>query len=66
MNFGVVAAKSILQTVVKAKESHEVKRFYAKWKEYINDINLNYYEIGTNSTGSKIQIIAETVTMSYY
>ena len=33
---------------------------------WIDNISLNYYEIETNSTGSKIQIVAEETYLSEY
>jgi hypothetical protein len=58
MNFGIVSPESILKAFSEGKENQTVKHFYSKWKGMINHIDLNYYEIETNSTNSKIRIIA--------
>ncbi len=59
MNFGVVSSESVFKGYSEGKENENVKSFYQKWKGMINDIDLNYYEIETNSTRSKIKIIAQ-------
>ncbi|KAF5038487.1 hypothetical protein DSECCO2_553780 [anaerobic digester metagenome] len=59
MNFGVVCPESILKAHSEGRESVLVKNFYQKWKGMINDIDLNFYEIETNTTRSKIKIIAQ-------
>jgi hypothetical protein len=59
MNFGIVSPESILKAYSEGKENETVKHFYSKWKGMINDVDLNYYEIETNSTSSKIRIIAQ-------
>ena len=61
MNFGVVASESIVKAISKGRDCIYVKDLYAKWKGMINDVDLNYYEIETNSTGSIIKIIAKEV-----
>ena len=61
MNFGVVASESIVKAISKGRDCIYVKELYAKWKGMINDVDLNYYEIETNSTGSIIKIIAKEV-----
>ncbi len=60
MNFGIVSPESILKAHAEGKENETVKRFYEKWKGMLNDVELNYYEIETNSTNSKIRIIAKS------
>ncbi|MFO7862441.1 MAG: hypothetical protein R6U85_00430 [Salinivirgaceae bacterium] len=59
MNFGIVSPESILKAYSEGGENEIVKSFYSKWKGMINDVDLNYYEIETNSTNSKIRIIAQ-------
>lgn len=64
MNFGIVAAESILKAVSKGRECAPVIECYNKWKGNIDNINLNYYEIETNTTGSIIKIIAEKLSIT--
>lgn len=59
MNFGIVSHESILKAFSEEKSNIEVKNLYLKWKGLIDDIDLNYYEIETNSTNSRIKIIAK-------
>ncbi|MFZ5431620.1 MAG: hypothetical protein ACOZDD_15430 [Bacteroidota bacterium] len=59
MNFGIVSPESILKAHAEGRENEMVKRFYEKWKGMLNNVELNYYEIETNSTNSKIRIIAQ-------
>jgi hypothetical protein len=63
MNFGVVSAESVFHAYSEGKENEIVKSFYLRWKGMINNIDLNYYEIETNSTKSKIRIIAKKFTI---
>ncbi|MBO4314371.1 MAG: hypothetical protein IKX24_00650 [Prevotella sp.] len=63
MNFGMVASESIVKAISKGRDCSYVKEIYAKWKGMINDVDLNYYEIETNSTGSIIKIIAKEVLL---
>ena len=59
MNFGIcVEAEAIYCARQEGKENEMVQNFYASWKGAFDAIPLNYYEIETNSTGSKIQIVA--------
>ena len=64
MNFGVVAAESIVKAISKGRDCIPVIECYNKWKGNIDNINLNYYEIETNSTGSTIRIIAEWLSIT--
>ena len=66
MNFGIVALESIYDASAEGRENACVKECYAKWNGWIDNISLNYYEIETNSTGSKIQIVAEEAYLSEY
>lgn len=59
MNFGVMSSESVFKAYSEGKENEIIKSFYHKWKGLINDIDLNFYEIETNSTRSKIKIIAQ-------
>lgn len=59
MNFGIVSPESIFKAYSEGKENEIVKRFYTKWEGMIDNIDLNFYEIETNSTNSKIRIIAQ-------
>ncbi len=63
MNFGVVALESIYSAFSEWRECEQVKDLYKKWDGFIDDINLNYYEIQTNSTGSLIKIISKGVCL---
>lgn len=58
LNFGVVALESIRYAQCKLDECEEIVILKNKWRGLINNIKLNYYEIETNSTNSKIIIIA--------
>ena len=59
MNFGIrVEDETIYCARQEGKENEMVQNFYASWKGAFDAIPLNYYEIETNSTGSKIQIVA--------
>jgi hypothetical protein len=60
MNFGIVAPESILRAFSEGKENLIVHELYTKWNGMIDDVDLYYYEIETNSTRSKLRIIAET------
>ena len=64
MNFGIVAAESILKAVSKGRECAPVIECYNKWKGNIDNIILNYHEIETNTTGSIIKIIAEKLSIT--
>jgi hypothetical protein len=59
MNFGVVCLESILKAHAGGKENETLKRFYERWKGMLNNVELSYFEIVTNSTGSIIRIIAQ-------
>ncbi len=59
MNFGIVALDSIFKAYSEDRNSYLVKELYKKWKGLIDDVDLNYYEIETNSTKSTIVIIAQ-------
>lgn len=58
MNFGVVCEECIYTAHAEGKENEILISFYAKWKGMINDVELKYFEIETNSTYSMIRIIA--------
>ena len=60
MNFGIVCPENILKAYSEGRENETLKRFYIQWKGLINNVDLNYFEIETNSTSSKIRIIAQT------
>ena len=63
MNFGVIVEdETILCAHQEGRENEMVQEFYKSWKGLFNQIPLNYYEIETNSTGSKIQIVAMGVS----
>lgn len=62
MNFGVQAIESIYFAHQEGPESELVQDFYKSRKGFLDGIPLNYYEIETNSTGSKLQIIAKGFT----
>lgn len=63
MNFGVIVEdETILCAHQEGRENEMVQEFYKSWKGFFDHIPLNYYEIETNSTGSKIQIVAMEVT----
>ena len=51
----------ILTAESKGKEYEHIQELYKKLNERIINIDLNYYEIETNTTASKIRIIAETL-----
>ena len=60
MNFGVVMEdETIYLAHHEGKENELVQKVYKSWKSLLDQIPLNYYEIETNSTGSKIQIVAK-------
>lgn len=61
MNFGVVALESIYSAFAENRECEQVKEYNQKTKGFFNNIDLNYYEIETNSTGSVMKIIAKEV-----
>lgn len=61
MNFGVISSESILSAFSEGKEHKTIVDFYKRWKGMIDDINLNYYEIETSSTRSKIRVIAKRI-----
>ena len=61
MNFGVIPVEgyeTIYFAHQEGKENELVQDVYKTWKGTLDPIPLNYYEIETNSTGSKIQIVA--------
>ena len=58
MNFGVVSSESVFKAYSEGKENEILRSFYKKWKGMINNVDLKFYEIETNSTRSKIKIIA--------
>lgn len=60
MNFGVVAPESILKAYTEGNENEMVKELYKRSKGMLNSIELNFLEIETNSTNSKIRIIAKS------
>ena len=63
MNFGVIVEdETILCAHQEGRENEMVQEFYKSWKGLFDQIPLNYYEIETNSTGSKIQIVAMEVS----
>jgi len=64
MNFGIISPESIFKAFSEEKENETVKCLYLKWKGMLDDIDLNYYEIETNSTNSKIKIIAQSFELS--
>lgn len=60
MNFGVIVEdETILCAHQEGRENEMVQEFYKSWKGLFDHIPLNYYEIETNSTGSKFQIVAK-------
>ncbi|WP_114437325.1 hypothetical protein [Marinilabilia salmonicolor] len=59
LNFGIICEESIYDAHCERRENEIVKEVYSKWGGMINDIELNYYEIETNSTSSKIMIISQ-------
>lgn len=63
LNFGIISSESVHGAFSEGKNNEDVKNVYLKWKGYIDDIDLNYYEIETNSTASKIKIIAQGVEL---
>ena len=63
MNFGVICEESIYRAHAEGKENEEVKSLYKRWRGLINNIDLYFYEIETNSTGSRIRIIAQRFLM---
>lgn len=60
MNFGIISTETIFKAFSEGKENQNVKRLYTKWKGMIDKIDLNFYEIETNSTKSTISIIAQS------
>ena len=61
MNFGVMTPEYILTAESKGKEYEQIQELYKKLNERIINIDMNYYEIETNTTTSKIRIIAEAL-----
>ena len=62
LNFGIIPVEekeTIDYAIQEGKENEMVKVFYKSWKGAFDSIPLNYYEIVTNSTGSKFQIVAK-------
>lgn len=65
MNFGVIpveGAETIYWAHQEGRENEMVQEFYKSTKGFFDQVPLNYYEIETNSTGSKIQIVAMGVS----
>ena len=63
MNFGVrVEDETIYYAFTEGRENKMVQDFYSLWNGLFDKVNLNYYEIETNSTGSKFQIVAMGVS----
>jgi len=60
MNFGIECPESILCAHSEGRENETLVSLYAKWNGMINDVELYNYEIETNSTNSKIRIIAQS------
>lgn len=58
MNFGIVSTENILKAHSEGRDNEVVKDIYLKWKGYIDNIDLNYYEINLNSTSSRIRIVS--------
>jgi hypothetical protein len=58
MNFGVVSSESVLNAKSEGINNEIVKSIYLKWKGYIDNIDLNYYEVNLNSTASKLRIVS--------
>ncbi len=58
MNFGNSGIETIDSANTEGRDNEFVQNFYKGWSSRFNHIELNYYEIITNS-GSKIQIIAK-------
>ena len=63
MNFGLVGSESVLRAYSEGREYEIVKNFYLRWKGFIDNIDLSFYEIETSSTKSKIKIIANRFTL---
>ena len=59
LNFGIVSPESIYRAYSQGKENEIVQNLYKKWRGQISIIDLNYYEIETNSTKSKIRVVAQ-------
>lgn len=63
MNFGVlIEDESIYLAHQEGSENELVQKFYKSWKGLFDKVPLNYYEIETNSTASKFQIVAKGFT----
>lgn len=64
MNFGIVCSETVKHAFSEGKENIIVKDLCKKWKGNLDTVDLNYYEIETNSTKSKIRIIAKSYLLS--
>ena len=59
LNFGIFVEENILQAHVLQDADEDLIHFYLLWKNSMNGIELNAYEILLNSTGGRIKIIAK-------
>lgn len=57
LNFGIIADETILQASILENDT-ELTTLYVKWKEHLDNIKFNVYEILLSTTGGKIKIIA--------
>jgi hypothetical protein len=60
LNFGIVAEETILEAIQLDEQAEELTNLYFKWKGILDDVKLNTYKIGLNSTGGEIKIIAKS------
>lgn len=58
MNFGIANPESILKAHSESRGNEMINNLYERWQGMLKDVDLYYYEIETNSTNSKIRIIA--------
>lgn len=59
MNFGIANPECILKAHSESKENEMIKKLYERWQGMLKTVDLHYYEMETNSTNSKIRIIAQ-------
>jgi hypothetical protein len=66
MNFGIVSEESVLRAFSEGKENISVINIYTRWRGLIDNIDLNFYQIELNSTGSTISIVGSKFELSNY
>ncbi|MBO9728464.1 MAG: hypothetical protein J7623_07470 [Chitinophaga sp.] len=66
MNSGIKVKESIDMAYIAPADDPDLLNFYKIWKGAFDNVKLNCYIIQTNSTGSEIKILAESVEMVPY